>query len=130
MVGGRVKGTGRALCTFWSSSQFASSPMPSLFLPRAGAVEDARSAPAGLVLDGSEHGRTMTGEGVRTRAHRVEGAPGVATRSAATIDTRRAETQSGSAAPQAQESVTRPAGGGRPNPPRAHLQVPGRRAPN
>jgi len=34
-----------------------------------------------------------------------------ATGSAATIDTRRAETQSGSAAPQAQESVTRPAGG-------------------
>jgi hypothetical protein len=38
---------------------------------------------------------------------------------AATIDTRRAETRSGSAAPGAQESVTRPAGGGRPNPLRA-----------
>jgi hypothetical protein len=38
-----------------------------------------------------------------------------ATGSAATIDTRRAETQSGSAAPQAQESVTRQEGGGRPN---------------
>jgi hypothetical protein len=53
-----------------------------------------------------------------------------ATGSAATIDTRRAETQSGSAAPQAQESVTRPAGGGRPNPPRSHLHRTGRRAPN
>ena len=41
-----------------------------------------------------------------------------ATGFAATIDTRRAETRSGSAAPQAQESVTRPAGGGRPNPSR------------
>jgi hypothetical protein len=33
--------------------------------------------------------------------------------------TRRAETRSGTAAPGAQESVTRPAGGGRPNPLRA-----------
>jgi hypothetical protein len=32
---------------------------------------------------------------------------------AATIDTRRAETQRGSAAPKAQESVARPAGGSR-----------------
>ncbi len=46
-----------------------------------------------------------------------------AMRCAATIEPRRAETQSGSAAPTARESVTRPAGGGRPNPPRALLQA-------
>ncbi len=46
-----------------------------------------------------------------------------AMRCAATIEPRRAETQSGSAAPTARESVTRPAGGGRPNPPRALLQT-------
>jgi hypothetical protein len=38
-----------------------------------------------------------------------------ATSSAATIDTRRAETRSGSAAPRAQESVTRPAEGAAQN---------------
>jgi hypothetical protein len=45
------------------------------------------------------------------RLNGSKGPPPLSTGSAATIDTRRAEMRSGSAAPQAQESVTRPPGG-------------------
>jgi len=81
--------------------------------------------PIGLVLEGSEHGRMEFGMQVcPPRLNGSKGPPPHSTGSAATIDTRRAEMRSGSAAPQAQESVTRPPGGGHPNPPRAQLHVP------
>lgn len=87
-------------------------------------VQHGRSGIGAILERAVEHGRDrslMAGGRVKGtgRTHNRSFWPfWCVTGSAATIDTRRAETQSGSAAPQAQESVTRPAGGGRPNPPK------------
>jgi hypothetical protein len=69
MAGDRVKGTVHMLKTFWGFvAGLRHSHHAKRFLPRAGAVKDAHLRPAGLVLDRSEHGRTMLHNGMQAVA--------------------------------------------------------------